>query len=208
MGRAVLGGVLAGAFGAAVWVAIGYFLNAEVGYVAWGIGLIVGIGVAAGSEESVGAGTGIIATVIAVASVLVGKYLVVYFLAHNMVEEMPAFDVSDNDIVHTISNEIIEEKELTPLEFADDVDFDMIPDEQEYPPGVWQEAQAKFAELSPEQVEAKKEEQREMLRMITSAFESAIREEGFKESFNFFDLLWFGLAAFTAFQVGSGGGDD
>lgn len=61
MVRGAIGGIIAGLIGAAIWTAIGYFLEAEVGYVAWGIGFHVGIGVAIGADEERGAGTGVLA---------------------------------------------------------------------------------------------------------------------------------------------------
>ena len=38
-------GFIGAAIGGAVWVGVGYFAEAEVGYIAWGIGLLAGIGV-------------------------------------------------------------------------------------------------------------------------------------------------------------------
>ena len=43
--RWLIGGLLGAFIGSIVWVAIGYALNAEVGYVAWAIGLVCGLGV-------------------------------------------------------------------------------------------------------------------------------------------------------------------
>lgn len=207
MGKALIGGLVAGIFGAAVWVAIGYFLEAEVGYVAWGIGLIVGIGVAVGAETP-GAGTGLLATAIAIGSVVAGKYFVVYFLMQSAMGEVADVSVDDDAVVNQLANEIVEERELTMPEFGDDVDFESIEDEDFYPPGVWAEAKTKFAELSPEQVAERKDQHRQMIEEITGQLTSAIRDSAFKESFGGFDILWFALAAITAFKVGAGATDD
>ncbi len=43
------------------------------------------------------------------------------------------------------------------------------------------------------------------MQQLMGAFTDDIRGDEFKESFSPFDLLWFGLAAFTPFRLGSGG---
>ena len=82
----VLAGSIGGLVGAAIWAAISYAVNAEVGYVAWGIGGIVGIAVrfVAGEREE-GIGPGVTAAVIAILAVLGGKYAAVHMLvSHHM----------------------------------------------------------------------------------------------------------------------------
>jgi len=43
--------LLAGFIGAAIGVGVGYFAEAKVGYIAWGIGLLAGIGVRVAANE-------------------------------------------------------------------------------------------------------------------------------------------------------------
>jgi hypothetical protein len=42
------------------------------------------------------------------------------------------------------------------------------------------------------------------MKQLMNAFEDSITESAFSESFSGWNLLWFGLAAYTAFQLGSG----
>jgi hypothetical protein len=79
----ILAGSIGGAIGAAVWAAISYFANAEVGYVAWGIGFIVGfmVRLVAGEKEE-GLAPGLTAALIAVVAVLGGKYAGVQLLVN------------------------------------------------------------------------------------------------------------------------------
>ena len=72
-----VGGLIGAAIGGAVWIAVGYFLEAEVGYIAWGIGLLAGIGVRAMAGNSEGAMCGIAGVLSAVGVVLLSKYLVI-----------------------------------------------------------------------------------------------------------------------------------
>jgi hypothetical protein len=42
---ALVGGLVAGAIGAGIWAVIAYFTGFELGWIAWGVGLLVGVGV-------------------------------------------------------------------------------------------------------------------------------------------------------------------
>ena len=111
----LLAGVVAASVGGAVWVALAYFLGVEVGYIAWGIGFLAGVGVRWAAGENGGFLPGAAAVIAAVAVVAFSKYMAV----------------------------------------------------------------------------------------------SVAMDAAFADSFGLFDLLWFGLAAFTAFGLGSGTvGDD
>ena len=46
-----MAGFIGAAIGGGVWVGVGYFAEAEVGYIAWGIGLLAGIGVRVVANE-------------------------------------------------------------------------------------------------------------------------------------------------------------
>lgn len=81
---AVISGSIAGAFGAAVWGAIAYFTHREVGYVAWGIGGLVGISVQAASGDLDEFLSGVIASAVSIGSILAGKFIAVIFLVNWM----------------------------------------------------------------------------------------------------------------------------
>ena len=40
-----LGGLVGGAIGAAIWAGIVYAIHVEIGWLAWGVGALVGLGV-------------------------------------------------------------------------------------------------------------------------------------------------------------------
>ena len=46
------------------------------------------------------------------------------------------------------------------------------------------------------------------MQMFVDQMSDTVKEEAFKESLSPFDLLWLGLAAFTAFRVGAGGTEE
>ncbi|NOZ39633.1 MAG: hypothetical protein GXP24_05340, partial [Planctomycetes bacterium] len=62
----IISGAIAGAVGAAIWAAVAYFANLEIGYIAWGIGGLVGVAVAATGKNTTLAG--VVAVLITIAS--------------------------------------------------------------------------------------------------------------------------------------------
>ncbi|HXV60075.1 MAG TPA: hypothetical protein VEK15_05235, partial [Vicinamibacteria bacterium] len=77
--KMAVGGIIGGLVGAAIWAAIGYFTGYEVGWIAWGVGALAGVGVRLVGTQRLANDTvaGAIAAIAAVASVLIGKYAVV-----------------------------------------------------------------------------------------------------------------------------------
>lgn len=73
---------------------------------------------------------------------------------------------------------------------------------------MWAKAQAKWQAVPAAQKEeervAKQEEIKGLRDKLIDSMAGSAREEAFKASFGPLDLLWFGLAAFTAFKLGSG----
>lgn len=80
----VVSGGIAALIGAAIWAAIGYFTEREIGWIAWGVGGLVGFAVAAGSQGFAGPTTGIGAAVMSAFSILLGKFLIVRLVVANI----------------------------------------------------------------------------------------------------------------------------
>lgn len=85
--KSLIAGSIGGAIGAVIWAAIVYFAHAEVGYVAWGIGILVGICVKAAAEEIDEGVAGVIAAILSVGAILAGKLLGAIFLANWLINE-------------------------------------------------------------------------------------------------------------------------
>lgn len=131
-------GMVGGAIGAAVWGGICYATDHEIGWIAWGIGALVGFCVRIASEHHEdGFLPGIIAAIISVLSICAGKYLAASLLVNKLLAQMAA--------------------------------------------------------INPE---------------IANLPVGEARMEVFKELFGPMDVLFFVLALFTAFKLGSGNGDD
>lgn len=84
---AILSAGIGGSIGAVIWGAIAYFAHAEVGYVAWGVGGLVGFCVRMGAGDMDEGIAGFIAAGGAVVSILAGKLLAGYFIVQWLVKE-------------------------------------------------------------------------------------------------------------------------
>lgn len=215
-GRWLIGGLIGGLVGAAVWVAIGYYANAEVGYVAWGIGLLVGLGVrfaAASDGEEPSPVQGVLAAGIALVAILGAKYLVVDLLVNDVLDgdmALMADDVGANDMIVTYADVIVDEKVEAgeALKWPEGKSVEVAEAESDYPPGIWRQAEQRWNALGEEEQQAKIEQRKKELsefgELLGDAFAREAKKQAFFASFTPFDLLWFGLALFTAFSVANG----
>jgi len=96
---ALVGASVAGVAGAALWAAVAYFANLESGWIAWGVGALCGAGALIGGGRSAGFLGGVVAVVLAMASICGGKYAAVHFglnhadsMIQAEIEEMIAFN--------------------------------------------------------------------------------------------------------------------
>ncbi|MCA9084761.1 MAG: hypothetical protein KDA81_11925 [Planctomycetaceae bacterium] len=209
----LIGGLVGAAIGGIVWVLVGYFLEAEVGYIAWGIGLLAGIGVrvAAGSDE--GALCGIAGVMSAVLVVLGSKYIVVSMFVNAALAEganTEAFAPDSDQMIAAMADDVVTEFEEAekPLNWPEGMNVDEAYEQEHYPADVWAEASKRWNELPEADRKQKQDEHAELMRQFSQMMHETIKEEAFKASFAPFDLLWFGLAAYTAFQVGKGGHEE
>lgn len=206
----LLAALVGAAVGGAVWIAIGYYTNYEVGYIAWGIGLLAGIGVRSAAGKVEGVGPGAAAVVAAVAIVAVSKFAVVHFQVDKIMNEAFAegenFEPSEEQRIAGIAYEMAQQQEEQgqPLNWPAGKTLETAETKADFPEEVWAQAKARWDETTPEQRQQQLVEQRQAMRDLQGALKVQIRDQVFKGSFSGFDLLWFGLAAFTAFKVGSG----
>lgn len=209
----VIGGLIGGIIGAAIWVGIGYATGYEVGYIAWGVGFLVGLGVNIGAGEEDGFLPGGVATGIAILAVLGAKYMVVSLLASHYAGEfstnLSADEIDVNTMIAIEADVVAEQYEADgrKLDWPQNVSDDA-PQSASYPVDVWMEATQRWQSLPDQEKASRKAAHLEQIKEFTEQFRdvvaSEVRDEALSESFSPWDLLWFGLAAFTAFRVGSG----
>ena len=207
-----VGGLIGAAIGGAVWIAVGYFLEAEVGYIAWGIGLLAGIGVRAMAGNSQGAMCGIAGVLSAVGVVLLSKYLVISLHVNALIAKEADLGSrpTPNAMISSVAHEVVMEYEDAGKSVAwpAGMDPEEAYEQQHFPKDVWAEAKQRWDDLSPDEQQQQIDERVALVQMFVDQMSDTVKEEAFKESLSPFDLLWLGLAAFTAFRVGAGGTEE
>lgn len=214
-----VGGVIAGIVGAAVWAGIAYGTGYEIGWIAWGIGMFVGLGVAKGAEgESAPAGW--LAVLITLLAIVGGKYATVELLigkelgdGSHIVDEIIA-GLNDESFTSSIADTLVAEKSIRgeDVNWPEGVDPSSASTEAEYPQEIWQQAAAQWADMSEDQRREFRQGAEASIRENVGAslevLRAEIAREGFLQSFSGMDLLFFGLAVFTAYRVAASEGDE
>ena len=204
LGRAALGGLAGGLVGAAVRAGIAYATHREIGWIAWGVGGLVGLGTRLLARDHDGPPYGFVAAGIAALALVGGKFATVALVVDDV--RVPALTATDQDLVVQLADQVVEERAAKgkAVKFRPGMSVEKASKQADYPPDVWKEATKKWADLGPAGQAAKKAEHDAQAKEVVAAVRGAVRREGFKDSFTPFDLLWFGLAMFTAFRLGSG----
>lgn len=208
--RSLIGGLVGGAIGAAIWAGITYGTGMEIGWIAWGVGFLVGLGVRIACGDSAeGVLPGGVAVVAAVLALLVGKYAAIQLLLQ---QEMPDIAVSftATDLKVGLADEVVAEwqAEGRQMNWPNGMSVEEATEEADYPPKVWQEAETRWAKFTPDEQQKMIQDQQQEFDAAIGDFSDEIAMEAFKESFSPIDLLFFGLAIFTAFKLGSGMASD
>jgi hypothetical protein len=176
-----------------------------LGWFAWGLGGMVGLGVRILAGNDDGWNLGFLAAGIAFASLLVGKYAAVTLVVNKAVAGIQ-FSTTPDDMLISKANEVVRERQAQgkKVNFPPGKTFETASQKSDFPADIWKEAEKRwFAIPAAEQARLMKETDQEFAAAMSSKI-GEIRNKVFKGSFSPFDLLWFGLAMFTAFKIGSG----
>jgi len=208
--RGTIGGLIGGIVGAAVWAAITYFANAEIGWIAWGIGLVTGLGVRALAGDETGAALGVIASVIAVVSICAGKYAAIEMLMAAEMDGGAGPVITAEDMIVGFADEVVQEREEAgaPVQWPAGMSYEEADEEADYPSDIWAEGKERWDSLGAEEQEDRIAQQEAQWNEFMEMFESELKQAAFKESFGVLDIVFFLLAVVTAFKVGSGLGAD
>lgn len=206
--NAVIGGVIGGVIGAVLWGAVGYFTGREVGWVAWLVGLLTGIGVRSALANKGSSAAGVLAAAVAFGAGLAGKFAVAELSMHRFRTEIAAAlaqepEYSREDVIGFMCTDLVVkyEEQGTLFEWPEDVDPDDAYLPEHFPSAVVEEASAAWDGLTSA-------EQRNYLhamhgRIVGTADEATRDGSFFLASFGPFDILWMLLALSTAFKVAS-----
>lgn len=212
-GRWVVGGLIGAAAGIAIWVLVGHFTHYEVGWIAWGIGFLVGLGVRYAAHlggEDASLAKGLFSAALALVAVLTAKFLVFSLLVAGTAKDRETVQqlgkemlAKDGPAIAVIAREVAaqEAKQGKAVAWPAGVTAATAKKESDFPEKIWSTAMLRWLDTgTPQEREQKK--QRWMTSMTLS--EIGKRPPDFGDSFSPFDLLWLGLAVVTAFRVGTG----
>jgi hypothetical protein len=206
----VIGGVIGGAIGAAIWVAVVYFTNYEIGWIAWGVGITTGLGVAAACKDG-GMVTGVLAAIIALVALLAGKYIVVQLFVDEGFGDVAseyAQNITEVNLIAAIADDVAIEYEEAgrELEWPPGSSWETAEYERDYPADLWADAKGRWEYMLPSEQDEYRTAHIEYVEGNVEQFRDTVVKEGFKESFGVLDIVFFGLAIASAFKLGASGG--
>ena len=87
---AFIGSCVGGVIGGAAWIGVGWATGYELGILAVGVGIAVGIGAAIGAKGRAGTAGGIVAALIAIASIVTARYVLLQMAIEKGITEARA----------------------------------------------------------------------------------------------------------------------
>ncbi|QDG52352.1 hypothetical protein FIV42_16875 [Persicimonas caeni] len=198
---ALAAGIAVALLGGAIWAGVVTFLNIELGLLAWGIGLAVGVTIIAVAKHG-DMRLGAAAAGIAFVGLVVGKLLIAQFgLAHMQVDMI----VEDPDMMATaVYHELAEDGRVDPdvVDFYETATADSEPGPELT--GKLMKTEADITSRVANMSQAEKE-------AAAKAYAGAVIGElplTERMGFSGWDLLWFGLALYTAFRICATGSNE
>lgn len=191
--RGLMGSVVGGLVGVTAWAAVSYFFHYEVGWLAWAVGVLAGVGMAAAGGR--GAPAGLLAAVVALASVAGGKFLAVHFEVARMVREGPD-DFTEEDAQYAMMRNLMEA-------YIQEGRYEPLADDEGFPVEVFDEVEARWADMSDDERAEAVARAREAVRRGYAASADELHTAGFIMSFGPFDIAWVFFAVTSAFKIGS-----
>jgi hypothetical protein len=202
--KSILAGLAAGLIAGLIWGGLAYGIGRELGFIAWGVGALVGIAVRFMSGGEDGPKFGIVAILIAVASIFLGKFFCVLLIenriknAGNEVLNETEFDEEDGieDLYKNVADEWLAKKKQ--------VYVNGDAKGKQYTPAVKNEAKKRWKALPKEEQDKIIANLKAKLKEGITRLENKATAGLFAKMFSPYDLIWFPLAALSAFKLGSG----
>ncbi len=217
---ASFGGALIGAI---IWLAIAKATGYEMGIVAWGVGVLAGVGMTVFTDRR-SAGLGVLAAVFAVCGILMGKLFVAKWVVLPLMQkEARQFEVTDEHIARFVEDPNIMFC-VACLVLADNGEFEeelawkavavRMSDEVQPEVEVVEETESirrKASELldrwseSEKRAAARTQAGRLMTKMVDIVAGTGLGLAiAFIATFSLMDILWFLMALGSAYKIGSG----
>jgi len=212
--RCLCGAVVGGVVGALIWAAIARYANVEIGWIAWGVGGLVGFGSACFSGGREDDAAGALAAVVAIAAVAGGRYWAYAWVIEDKISTSMVNKIHIDDTQAIVSIEHAVLKEYTDagkaIKWPAGKSEDDAENPDDFPKDIAADAKARYARMSSEDQENYKTALQSHIVGTVQSMKSQIAQVGFMDSFSAIDILFGFLAVTTAFAVASGrtGGGD
>jgi hypothetical protein len=193
---AIVAGAVAAVVGGAVWAAIVAFANLEVGWVAWGIGLLVGVAMAAVTQTR-GRGMAMLAAGLAAVGLVAGKSMIVMFATEPaLAQEIEA----DGEWLAEAAAFELNASEALPADVQQR--YDALAEDDTLPDALWED----MLHAGESYIASADTDERDRIAanyasylLSGTDFATLLRLQ-----ISLWDLLWFGLAITTAWKIMAG----
>ncbi len=206
--KGALGGLIGGVIGAVIWGLIAYNAHIESGWVAWGIGGLAGFGVSLGMGGKGSFAAGIMAVVIALASIAGGKYVAVQFQADSAFSEIDKAvgnGVTDDQVLYSLVRDaaVKAQESGKTVAFKNGKNLDTAESIDDFPDSMVKLQRSYHEGLTDDQRAYLRNEKQDQMRAAVGAFKADAKSEAFADSFTPFDILFGLFAVLTAWRLGS-----
>jgi hypothetical protein len=206
--KGIVAGILCGVAGAVLWGVIAAFTGYEIGWIAWGIGALVGAGIAWGMDG--GTVPGVLAVVISILAILGGKFVALEMVVGKELKNANSglsslIETNEEYVISWLADEIVikmEEQGVT-VQWPGGEAPETPQAEADYPRDVWAKAKWAWEGMSDEEKQEFKKVVHEQALKNVNEMAASYREEGFLASFGAIDVIFFLLAIVTAYKIGS-----
>lgn len=185
--RALVGGVAGGVIGVILWTSVTYFTGYEIGWVAWFVGVLTGLGVSAATEKRGRILIGALAAIIAVGAIGAGKVTLARLAASQAIADVGANFTDEDAIYHMAESDPAVNPE----------------DDDTIDPAAIDRATARWGTMSETERDAYRMQASHEVRQQMELDADAVTVVALIGSLSPFDLLWIALAGASAFKIAS-----
>lgn len=210
----LIGSVIGGIIGAAIWAAVAYYAHVEMAWIAIGVGVLAGVGMALGVKDEGSYLSGGLAAVVALLAICAGKYITVEMILSNVVKESNIAEqmkVTESDAQLYMANQLIEEAQAEgkTLKWPGGKEPEEgIQSEKDVPVAIWKDVQARWKSMDDAGHTQYVDSVQTQYDQAMNKTMDAAREEGFMASFDVIDAVFILIAVVGAFKGGAGMFDD
>lgn len=211
MAKGIFYALTAGFLGAVAWAGLTYALYQEIAFLSILTGLGVGFAMHHGAAPKTNSWTGLIAGVIMILSFMGGKYAAIelvfeYFYSDASWEQERQRANEDEAYAKTYMAEVIVREYTTegkPVYYPPEASRDHPESGKDYPANVWEEATARWQDMTPAEHEAFLDQEFSLNKAYFESKSDDLIKEGFLRSISTMQIIMLAIGCFIAFKIAS-----